>query len=85
MKRIIWMALGLVFVLLAVSLGSRVSAAQGGPGRYAFATASFGNNNHPVVVVLDSATGEVTPYVIHTGFSLSAGDLRLTQVRVAGK
>jgi len=85
MKRIIWMVFGLAFVLVAASLGSRVSAAQEGPGRYSFATASYGNNNHPIVVVLDSATGEVTPYVIHTGFSLSAGDLRLTRVRVAAK
>lgn len=83
MKRTIWIALGLAAGLAVALTGARASAAQGNGGRYSMATHSYGQNNHTVVVVLDSVTGEVTPHVIHSGFSLSPGDLRLTQIRVA--
>jgi hypothetical protein len=85
MKRVLGISAGFVLLLVAAMFTVRASAAQPSGGRYSMSTHTFGNNVPTVVVVLDSQTGAVTPYVIHTNNSLSAGDLRLTAIRVAGR
>jgi hypothetical protein len=85
--RNVWIALLMVGVLLGVFAGARtVSATQvGTPGRYEIVAVQYGERGHSVAVVLDTATGQVTPYVVGTNNSIDHGALRLFAFRVIEK
>ena len=87
-QRAVWicvLVIGLMAGYFAGGAASLSAQQAGSSGRFQLSTVAYGDRNHSVAVVLDTATGHVTPYVVGTNNSIDPGALRLTPFRVVEK